>query len=149
MNYNIAHIGLNVLDLEKSVRFYRDAFDMREVFRMYPKSDLDMILCFLSDESGSCMLALSWFGERKEPYELGENNNNIAIVTDDFEASYARHREMGIVCMEGIEKRIYYVEDPDGYQIAVVPEKFHPSFFVSGRDREESEKEKSQDKNGR
>lgn len=92
MKHSIAHIGLNVLDLEKSVQFYQEVFGMREVFRMYPKSDLNMIPCFMSDEDCNCMLALTWFGERKEPYELGENNNNIAIVTDDFEASYEKHK---------------------------------------------------------
>ena len=49
MKYSLAHIGINVLDLSRSVEFYTKAFDMHEVFRMHPKSELDMILCFLSD----------------------------------------------------------------------------------------------------
>lgn len=48
-------------------------------------------------------------------------------MTDDFEGSYQRHKAMGIVCIEELQKDIYYVEDPDGYEIAVVPAKFHPA----------------------
>jgi lactoylglutathione lyase len=127
----MAHVGINVLDLERSIDFYQKAFGMREVFRMHPKSELDMILCFLSDERESTMLVLAWYGERDVPYELGENNVHLAFVADDFEASYEKHKDMGIVCIEEKKKDIYYVEDPDGYQIAVVPDKYHPIYFVN------------------
>ena len=73
------------------------------------------------------MITLVWYGEHKTPYEPGENNVHIALVTDDFEGSYQRHKAMGIVCIEELQKDIYYVEDPDGYEIAVVPAKFHPA----------------------
>ena len=86
-----------------------------------------MVLCFLSDRHGGAMITLVWYGERKTPYELGENNVHIALVTDDFEGSCQRHKAMGIVCIEDLQKDIYYVEDPDGYEIAVVPAKFHPA----------------------
>ncbi len=132
MTHTLAHIGLNVLDLNKSIEFYQNALGMHEVFRMYPKSDLDMILCFLSDERCGCMIALMWYGERDDslPYDLGENDMNLTFTTDDFEGSYQKHKKMGIVCMEGMEKRIYYIEDPDGYQISIVPDKFHPITFA-------------------
>lgn len=130
MKYSMAHVGINVLDLERSVKFYTEAFELHEVFRMHAKSELDMILCFLSDEHESTMLVLTWYGERDIPYELGENNVHIAFVADDFEASYTKHKEMGIVCIEETKKDIYYVEDPDGYQIAIVPEKYHPVYFA-------------------
>lgn len=77
------------------------------------------------------MITLAWYGERKTPYELGENNVHIALVTDDFEGSYQRRKAMGIVCIEKLQKDIYYVEDPDGYEIAVVPAKFHPQISRS------------------
>ena len=73
------------------------------------------------------MITLVWYGERKTPCELGENNVHIALVTDDFEGSCQRRKAMGIVCIEELQKDIYYVEDPDGYEIAVVPAKFHPA----------------------
>lgn len=132
MSYAIGHIGLNVLDLERSVKFYEDVFGMKEVFRMHPKSTLDMVLCFLSDKHNGTMISLVLYGERRQPYELGENNVHIAFVTDDFEGSYRRHKEMGVVCIEELQKDIYYVEDPDGYEIAVVPAKFHPANLTIG-----------------
>ncbi len=132
MKYSMGHIGLNVLDIERSVAFYSNAFGMKEVFRMHPKSKLDMVLCFLQDGSKSTMICLAWYKERKTPFELGENNIHLGFVTDDFEASYKRHKEMGIVCIDEYEKSIYYVEDPDGYEIAIVPANYHPSFIGKG-----------------
>lgn len=132
MKYSFAHVGINVLHLEQSIEFYDKAFGMKEAFRMHPKSNLDMVLCFLSDGHNGTMITLVWYGERKTPYVLGENNVHIALVTDDFEASYKRHKEMGIVSIEEIQKNIYYVEDPDGYEIAIVPANYHPTFISQG-----------------
>lgn len=129
MKYSMAHVGINVLDLARSVDFYTNAFGLREVFRMHPKSELNMRLCFLSDERESTMLVLVWYGERNIPYELGENNAHLAFVADDFEKSFEKHKQMGIVSIEELDKDIYYVEDPDGYEIAIVPESYHPTFF--------------------
>lgn len=129
MKYSMAHVGINVLNLERSIQFYQEAFGMHEVFRMHAKSDLDMILCFLSDLQESAMVVLVWCRERQIPYELGENNIHLAFVADNFEESYEKHKKMGIVCIEERKKDIYYVEDPDGYQIAIVPEQYHPMFF--------------------
>ena len=135
MAYSMAHIGINVLDLERSVAFYRDAFGMKEIFRMHAKSKLNMVLCFLSDECCGTMLTLVWCEEKKSPYDLGDNNIHINFTTDDFEGSYHRHKEMGIVCIEELNKHIYYVEDPDGYEIALVPEQCHPTFFLSNKQK--------------
>ena len=49
------------------MKFYEDVFGMKEVFRMHPKSALDMVLCFLSDRHGGAMITLVWYGERKTP----------------------------------------------------------------------------------
>ena len=132
MKYSLAHFGINVLDLERSVAFYEGAFGMKEVFRMHAKSKLDMVLCFMSDDHNGTMIALVWCPERKTPYDLGENNIHINFVTDDFEASYQHHKTMGIVSIEDLQKDIYYVEDPDGYEIAIVPAKYHPSSIRNG-----------------
>ena len=37
---------------------------------------------------------------------------------------------------EELKKDIYYVEDPDGYQIAIVPDRYHPTFFTRRSRRE-------------
>lgn len=133
MKYTFAHMGINVLDLDRSVEFYERAFGFKEVFRMYPKSSLDMILCFLSDGHAGTMVTLVWYGDRKIPYELGENNVHMCLVTDDFAGSHRKHSEMGIICIDEYkEKSIYYVEDPDGYEIAVVPTNYHPTFIRNG-----------------
>lgn len=90
--YTFAHAGLNVLDLERSIEFYEKAFGFKEVFRMHPKSTLDMVLSFLSSGQSGTMIALAWYGERNEPYDMGENNVHLCLVADDFSDSYKRHK---------------------------------------------------------
>ncbi|MGI6116800.1 MAG: VOC family protein [Bilifractor sp.] len=128
MKYSLAHIGLNVVNLERSIKFYEEAFGLHEIFRMRPKSDLDITLCFMGDDRCGCLITLILYGQHdeKEPFDVGEDNIGLNFITDDFEASLKKHREMGIVTMESTNGRIYYVQDPDGYEISVVPEKFHP-----------------------
>lgn len=129
MQFSMAHVGINVMDLERSINFYKEAFGMTEVFRMHPKSSLNMVFSFLSDEHNRTMLNLISCAERTIPYEMGENNTHIAFVSDDFLASYEKHKAMGIICIEELEKSIYYVEDPDGYQLAIIPQVYHPTYF--------------------
>ena len=49
----------------------------------------------------------------------------IMIISgyEDFEAARRLHGEMGCVCYENPDMGIYFIEDPDGYWLEVVPEK--------------------------
>ena len=55
------------------------------------------------------------------PYDLGENEIHLGLVTDDYEAAHALHEQMGCICFENPAMGIYFVEDPDGYWVEVVP----------------------------
>lgn len=132
MQFSMVKIGINVMDLERSLNFYKEAFGMTEVFRMHAKSSLNMVFSFLSDSQKKTMLNLISCAERTIPYEMGENNTHIAFASDDFMASYEKHKAMGIICIEELEKSIYYVEDPDGCQIVIIPQEYHPTYFFHG-----------------
>ena len=41
----------------------------------------------------------------------------------EYDALYARHKEMGCVCYENPGMGIYFIADPDGYWIEICPEK--------------------------
>ena len=43
--------------------------------------------------------------------------------TDDFAAAHEKHSQMGCICFENPGMGIYFIEDPDGYWIEIVPEK--------------------------
>ena len=42
-------------------------------------------------------------------------------ATDRYDALYARHKAMGCVCLENPAMGVYFIEDPDGYWIEIVP----------------------------
>jgi lactoylglutathione lyase len=122
MRFTFAHNNLNVLDLAKSLAFYEEALGLTEV-RRHEARDGSFTLVFLGDGRTSHLLELTWLRERKEPYDLGDNEIHLAFKVDDYAAALAKHRAMGVVCFENAAMGIYFIEDPDGYWLEMVPEK--------------------------
>ena len=116
--YRFNHFNFNVLDLERSMAFYREALDLEEVNR---KEAEDFIIVYLQDHATGFRLELTWMKDRKEPYDLGEIEYHLAIVTDDMEAAHRHHEEMGCICFENPAMGIYFIEDPDGYWVEILP----------------------------
>lgn len=79
--------------------------------------------CTWGDGETGFRLELTWLRDRTEPYDLGEQEFHLAFVTDRFDALLARHRAMGCVCFENPDMGVYFIEDPDGYWIELVPER--------------------------
>ena len=122
MQFKMVHNNLNVLDLERSLKFYADAFDMKEVQRINAP-DGSFIIVYLEDGNSPHRLELTWLRDRKEPYNLGDNEFHLALTVDEFDAAHARHEKMGCICFENPSMGIYFVNDPDEYWIEVLPEK--------------------------
>jgi lactoylglutathione lyase len=122
MKFTFAHNNFNVLDLEKSLAFYKEALGLVETKRTVAKDD-SFIIVFLSDGESEHKLELTWLKDWKEPYNLGDNEIHLAFVADDYDAALKKHKEMGVVCFENKEMGIYFIEDPDGYWIEVIPKK--------------------------
>lgn len=122
MEFKFNHYNYNVLDLEKSIKFYEEALGLKEV-RRKEASDGSFILVYMGDGKSNFSLELTWLRDRKEPYNLGENEFHLAFVTDDYEAAFKKHSEMGCVCFNNEEMGIYFINDPDNYWIEVVPAK--------------------------
>lgn len=117
------HFNFNVLDLEKSLAFYDRALGLKPV-REKEASDHSFKLVYLGDPEGSdFQLELTWLRDRTEPYNLGECEFHLAFLTDEYDALYRRHKEMGCVCFENPAMGIYFISDPDGYWIEIVPGK--------------------------
>lgn len=120
MNLTFNHNNLNVLDLEKSLDFYKKALGL-EVVRKKEASDGSFILAFLSDKTSTQKLELTWLRDWDRPYNLGDNEFHLAFETDDFDAAFKYHKEMGCVCFENPDMGIYFISDPDGYWIEIIP----------------------------
>ena len=122
MKFRMIHNNLNVFDLDKSIKFYSDAFDMYEVRRINA-ADGSFIIVYLEDGSSSHQLELTWLREMDRPYDLGDNEFHLAFRVDDYEGAHKRHSEMGCICYENPEMGIYFVTDPNNYWLEVIPEK--------------------------
>lgn len=122
MKFKFAHNNINVLDLDKSLKFYKDALGLVET-RRYQPEDESFILVYLGDELTSHKLELTWLRDRTEPYDLGDNEIHLAFTTDDFDKAYQLHKDMNCICYENKNMGIYFIEDPDGYWLEVVPQR--------------------------
>lgn len=120
MKFGMYHTCITVLDLEKSMEFYEKALDLKPV-RTLDAEDGSYKIVFLSNEESTCQLELTWYRDRDKPYDLGDNEIHVGFRTDDFEAALAYHREMGCVCFENEKMGIYFISDPDGYWMEIVP----------------------------
>lgn len=112
------HFNFNVLDLERSLRFYKEALGLEPV-RTSERPTYTLI--FLGDGKTDFQLELTYLKDRTEPYDLGEIEYHLAFMTDDMEAAHKRHEEMGCICYENTDRGIYFIEDPDGYWIEIIP----------------------------
>ena len=122
MGFTIDHFNINVLNLEKSLAFYEKALGLTEL-RRKTAIDGSYIIVYLTDNKSANKLELTWLKDRKAPYDLGDEEFHIAFKTDDFEAAHALHEKMGCICYENKEMGIYFINDPDGYWLEVVPVK--------------------------
>ena len=116
------HFNFNVLDLERSLKFYSQALELKPVEEKNA-ADGSFRLVYLGDGESDFRLELTWLRDRTEPYDLGEQEFHLAFVTDRFDELLERHKAMGCVCFENPAMGIYFISDPDGYWIEIVPEK--------------------------
>ncbi len=120
MQFSFAHYNYNVLNLEKSLAFYKDALGLEEVRRMEAE-DGSFIIVYLGDGKTNFNLELTWLRDWDRPYNLGDNEVHLAFKVEDFDAAHAKHKEMGCICFENEAMGIYFINDPDGYWLEIVP----------------------------
>ena len=121
MDFKFAHLNFNVKDLDKAIAFYKEALDLEEVRRNEPAHGKFKIV-FMKDKNNSPFnLELTWLADHPEPYDLGEEEFHLAFIVDDFDAAYKKHKEMGCICYENHDMGIYFINDPDGYWVEIVP----------------------------
>ena len=119
------HSMIRVFDLERSMDFYREAFGLALVERL----DFDdFALAYLRNAESEFELELTWNHDQEVPYKHGSGYGHLAVTVDDVEEEHARFEAKGLaprklVSMEHAGKqlaRIFFVQDPDGYEIEVI-----------------------------
>lgn len=118
--FRFVHNNINVLDLKKSMEFYKEALGLTEVRRIEPE-DGSFIIVYLGDGLSGHQLELTWLRDWERPYNLGDNEFHLAFRTDNYEEAYKKHKEMGCICFENPKMGIYFINDPDGYWLEVLP----------------------------
>lgn len=122
MKFKMYHENYNVLDLERSLTFYDKALGLKEMRRI-TADDGSFIIVFVGNDTTDFQLELTWLRDKEEPYNLGDMEFHLAFETDDFEAAHSLHKEMGCICFENEAMGIYFIQDPDGYWLEIVPAK--------------------------
>ena len=117
--FTFNHFNFNVKDLEKSLKFYKEALSLEPV---KINDQPDFTLVYLGDGKTGFRLELTYLKDREEAYDLGELEYHLAITARDMKAAHDLHEKMGCICFENPAMGIYFIEDPDGYWIEIVPD---------------------------
>lgn len=120
MKFKMIHENYNVLNLERSLEFYNKALGLAEVRRITAE-DGSFIIVYLANSESSFQLELTWMRDMERPYNLGDCEFHLAFETEDFEAAHKLHQEMGCICFENPAMGIYFIQDPDGYWLEILP----------------------------
>ncbi|MDR3220088.1 MAG: VOC family protein [Dysgonamonadaceae bacterium] len=115
------HYNCNVLDLERSLHFYGKALGLK-ISRQQKADDGSFLITFLTDNASSFLLELTWLRDWEKPYEMGDNEQHLCVrVEGDYDEIRQFHKENGWVCYENHDMGLYFIEDPDGYWIEILP----------------------------
>lgn len=120
MKFQFAHNNINVYKLDRSIQFYTEALGLKEVKRTEAE-DGSFTLVYLGDGVSPHQLELTWLRDRSDPYNLGDNEIHLAFATDDMDAAHQKHKAMNCICYENAKMGIYFISDPDGYWLEIIP----------------------------
>lgn len=122
MKAKMAHECIHVLDLDKSLAFYEKALGLTVQHRMGPE-DGSWENVFIGNDETDFQMELTWNRGRIEPYNNGGRDTHLAFEVDDIEAFRAAHEKMGCIRFVNDKMGIYFIEDPDGCWLEIVPAK--------------------------
>ena len=119
------HYNINVADRDRSLKFYAEALGLHEVGHI-DAPDGSFTITYLGDGATDVRLEITCLKEHPQNYDLGENETHLALrlaSNQSYADMLAYHKQMGVVCFENPAMGIYFIEDPDGYWIEILPPK--------------------------
>ena len=85
MSIKMLHTCIRVMDLEKSLEFYKNALGLVETRRKdFPEHKFTLV--YLSDVPGGYEVELTYNYNPEVPYDLGNGFSHIAIAHDNIES---------------------------------------------------------------
>lgn len=120
------HTCIRVMDLEKSVDFYKNNLGFVESrIKDFPEDEFTLQYLKLPDTDYE--LELTYNYDQEEPYELGDGYGHIAISNSDIKSFREELLEKGcdVTDLKGLSdggSKYFFVKDPDGYKIEVIQE---------------------------
>ena len=120
MKFKMVHENYNVFDLQKSLDFYEKALGLKEK-RRKEAADGSFIIVYVGNEETDFELELTWLKDMDRKYNLGDCEFHLAFQVDDYKASHDLHEKMGCICYENFEMGIYFITDPEGDWLEIVP----------------------------
>lgn len=121
----IMHTCLNVMDLERSIAFYRDLLGLK-LTRRFEVRENNAEVAFLEDPNGSAIELTHW-RDKKQLLE-GDSFDHIAFGVKELKATIAHLRAHGVtIAMEpfklkGGAHQIAFIKDPDGNWLELIEE---------------------------
>ena len=122
MKFKMVHENYNVQDLQRSLDFYKEALGLKEK-RRKTAADGSFIIVYVGNEETDFELELTWLRDHPEKYDIGEEEFHLAFKVEEFDEAHALHEKMGCICFENHSMGIYFIQDPDGYWLEVIPAK--------------------------
>ena len=119
------HTMVRVLDLDRSIDFYRTAFGL-EVADHF---DFDgFALVYLRNAENDFEIELTLNKGREEPYGHGDGYGHVAVCVDDLDGEHQRLKGLGLQPLDikefhrngALMARFFFLQDPDGYKIEVL-----------------------------
>ncbi|MCO5146496.1 MAG: VOC family protein [Aquamicrobium sp.] len=119
------HSMIRVLDEERSVAFYGQAFELKVAQRLDFES---FTLVYLANAETGFELELTINKGREQPYERGDGYGHLAVSVEDVDAEHARLSAAGLAPRRLVDfapggeviARFFFIADPDGYEIEVL-----------------------------
>ena len=122
MKFRMIHENYNVQDLARSLEFYNKALGLTER-RRKTAPDGSFIIVYVGNDEADFELELTWLADHPEKYNLGDEEFHLAFSVDDLGAAHKLHSDMGCICFENPSMGIYFIQDPDGYWLEIIPER--------------------------
>ena len=119
MKANFAYTGIEIRDLERSIKFYTENLDMKLVRRSkIPETSGE--IAELRSPDGHQLLELNWYAGHNR-YRSGDELDHLAFDVEDVDKALAQLKAQGVeVAMEPFDEgegRLAFVKDPDGIWI--------------------------------
>lgn len=131
VQFKMLHAMIRVKDLEKSINFYCDYFNMQLIRKKdYPGGKFTLAFVGYGDEENNTVLELTHNWDREENYDLGNGFGHIALGVPDIYKTCDVLEKAGLEIprppgpmKHGSRSIIAFIKDPDGYMIELIEKK--------------------------